>query len=539
MESWANGQIIAVGAVDSNKQIASFSNRAGDTANWFICAPGVNVIGAYYASTNMYAYMSGTSMATPLVAGAAADLKGYWPQLTAAQVASILFQTADHLGTSKVGTPDPVYGWGMLNLGRALQPVGTVMLPAPNGSKLPMTSVVQSTSSASAGVKAAAANGQLDIIGLDKFNRQFHYDAGASMTTTAALSTEQIFGSSDRLMRYSEQVLDAQGSRLAIASQESVWAYKLGAMAEYDSRKVAENALVGAGLVKNYTDGSQLAFGTGGTNLFFGLQGVQSEDMPALTLSAFNNAFLALVPSSTSLGMGMPVAERVQLKIGFMTSAMAGASYSQLGMTGPSISANAALAEITRDFDGGMLGLQIGQVRESGAWLGSTSGEAFAVGSDASTTVVTIESALRLGHGFAIAGYYSEGFTRGMSGAATSLVSEVTGVQSQAFGVGLIKADSFGVGDRFSLSLSQPLRATSGSMNIAAPSDVTSGGAVVYDHRAIALGAPARELLTEVTYYTPVSHDAGVAVSYIARHNPGNTVGPDENVVGVRYTLRF
>lgn len=30
-EAWANGQVIAVGAVDSNSVIASFSNRAGDT----------------------------------------------------------------------------------------------------------------------------------------------------------------------------------------------------------------------------------------------------------------------------------------------------------------------------------------------------------------------------------------------------------------------------------------------------------------------------------------------------------------------------
>ena len=48
VQSWANGAqargaVIAVGAVDANNRIADFSNRAGDTAQWFLVAPGVEV----------------------------------------------------------------------------------------------------------------------------------------------------------------------------------------------------------------------------------------------------------------------------------------------------------------------------------------------------------------------------------------------------------------------------------------------------------------------------------------------------------------
>ncbi len=46
-DAWANGTIIAVGAVDANKKLASFSNKAGDTANFYLVAPGVNIISTY------------------------------------------------------------------------------------------------------------------------------------------------------------------------------------------------------------------------------------------------------------------------------------------------------------------------------------------------------------------------------------------------------------------------------------------------------------------------------------------------------------
>jgi len=62
---------IAVGATGSNDVIASFSNY-GATLKVF--APGQSVHSAYIGSTTAYASLSGTSMATPLVAGSLALL---------------------------------------------------------------------------------------------------------------------------------------------------------------------------------------------------------------------------------------------------------------------------------------------------------------------------------------------------------------------------------------------------------------------------------------------------------------------------------
>ncbi|MEW6493893.1 MAG: S8 family serine peptidase, partial [Cyanobacteriota bacterium] len=87
---------IAAGAVDNTNKMASFSNRAGTTLLDYIVAPGVNV----YSTTpgNTYSYYSGTSMATPHVAGVAALLLSANPNLTAAEVENILIKTANPTG---------------------------------------------------------------------------------------------------------------------------------------------------------------------------------------------------------------------------------------------------------------------------------------------------------------------------------------------------------------------------------------------------------------------------------------------------------
>jgi subtilisin family serine protease len=106
--------VIACGAVDSDGNIASFSSQ-GPTADGRIkpevCALGVSTYCAGVNSTSAYRYEDGTSLATPLVAGAAACVLQAHPDWTPQQVREALMMTA-----SDPENPDNQYGWGIIDV---------------------------------------------------------------------------------------------------------------------------------------------------------------------------------------------------------------------------------------------------------------------------------------------------------------------------------------------------------------------------------------------------------------------------------------
>lgn len=101
--------VLSVGAVDSGKNLASFSNH--DTSLGVV-APGVGIMSTILGK--QYAKFSGTSMAAPYVSGVAALVWSKHPEFTADQVKARLLDTAEKLG-------DPsVFGHGLVNPQKAL-----------------------------------------------------------------------------------------------------------------------------------------------------------------------------------------------------------------------------------------------------------------------------------------------------------------------------------------------------------------------------------------------------------------------------------
>ena len=88
-----------------------------------VAAPGETVYSAASASSspNKYFHFSGTSFATPYVAGAAALLREAHPSMNPGSVKNLLIQTADRglVGFSSGATWDPAYGAGEISVGAA------------------------------------------------------------------------------------------------------------------------------------------------------------------------------------------------------------------------------------------------------------------------------------------------------------------------------------------------------------------------------------------------------------------------------------
>jgi len=127
---------ISCAAVDNADVLASFSScgpSCWEDAPWYwdypfrpgsgilkpdIAAPGVSITSCSYSSNNGYSSgWSGTSMATPILAGVAALLLSKNPNLTVAQVDSIMQFTALDLGTAG---KDTMYGAGRVRAKRAI-----------------------------------------------------------------------------------------------------------------------------------------------------------------------------------------------------------------------------------------------------------------------------------------------------------------------------------------------------------------------------------------------------------------------------------
>jgi len=110
---YALPNVISVAATDYNDQLATFSNYGPQSVH--LAAPGLQIYST--VSGGGYDYKSGTSMATPYVAGAVALLLSRNPNLKVSEIRQLLFNSVDTVA----GLSGKCLTGGRLNLRRLLQ----------------------------------------------------------------------------------------------------------------------------------------------------------------------------------------------------------------------------------------------------------------------------------------------------------------------------------------------------------------------------------------------------------------------------------
>ena len=110
--SYNASNIIAVAASDQDDKLASFSNYGKNSVD--VAAPGTNILSTY--PDNQYAYLQGTSMATPYVTGMVALIKAYSADTTVNEMVELVKNSVD----TKSDLTNKVASNGRVNVNNAL-----------------------------------------------------------------------------------------------------------------------------------------------------------------------------------------------------------------------------------------------------------------------------------------------------------------------------------------------------------------------------------------------------------------------------------
>ncbi|MGH9847891.1 MAG: S8 family serine peptidase, partial [Blastocatellia bacterium] len=117
--SYTLPSIVAVASSGPTDRRSSFSNYGGASVD--LAAPGQDILSTYPGEG--YEYSSGTSMATPHVAGVAALLMAAKPEASVGEIIRVLKETARH-PEGTILRPDNRWGYGLIRPAEALHALG-------------------------------------------------------------------------------------------------------------------------------------------------------------------------------------------------------------------------------------------------------------------------------------------------------------------------------------------------------------------------------------------------------------------------------
>ena len=512
-----NGNVIIAGSVDSSNVLSDFANRAGSEASWYLSALGARLCCAYDGSApkitvqngqNFVTVVSGTSFSAPQISGAVALLRQAFPNLTAVQAVDLLLRSARDLGTAG---NDATYGRGLLDVGKAFAPQGTMSLantlvPLPTGDTTGITSPAMGDAAQSAVLSAVILDSYARAYRID-LGSQFRSAPGEARLGAALLSPAESVtaGGGNLSLGFSVE----RGGRLA-----SPWSGQLRL-----SRSDAEVARVmAARIAARIAPRTSVAFGfaQGADGLVAQVQGHSEPAFFVARAAASDFGFtrsgetaMALRQQFGQVGLTLS-AERGDAVSGAM-SQIVGVKRQRDGVTRFGLSADRLLGDIEAVLSASWLS-------EDRTVLGARLHDAFG-GRGADTLFFDASAVWPFAPGWRLGGAWRQGFTRARAGGRVAGGSRLA---SNAWSLDLARGDVFASGDSLALRISQPLRVQSGGLNLDLP--------VAYSYATLAatsaislvnLSPKGREITGELAWRGTLWRGAAAAGLFY-RRNPGH-----------------
>jgi hypothetical protein len=514
----ALGRALAVGATDQNNLIASFSNRAGpgNVRNFYLVAPGVDIITSGLdpdnpADRNTLFRVSGTSFSSPYVAGALALLLEAFPNLEAEEAVALLIDTAQDLGDVGV---DNTFGAGLVDLEAAFAPVGATTTSFKGQRvKIDLTDLLNAQRGAF-GDWAEKGGAFVDLVFQDKYRRNFNAGYVGEVRALAR--------GAGLLQSYADRQDDRRSSgvfNIDGFGTKGFANYSFNEDLDWRDHTLDSNLL---GLAEQRTFSSDLEVNMHFGALHFGAgRGYSAPHSGSLGPSFTTNGGTAsLVGEPNWVYGGFDISKNVTL--GIVTN------------SGDNGTLNAFNLE--RRFGRHALVGEIGFIAEKDRFFGANLLSRFGENDGADTTYYALNW-----QGPVFGKWFGEGrveLAQGKFDAPEFItVNEEPLSSSWAFS---LRRSMFGRGT-FNLSVSQPLRAETGSVTLGVPVNFdTKTSQISYEDRILALTPSGRELDIKGSFYMPLDYGFSLATWAQYVRNPQHfATAKDEQIGWVSLRGRF
>lgn len=155
----------------------------------------------------------------------------------------------------------------------------------------------------------------------------------------------------------------------------------------------------------------------------------------------------------------------------------------------------------------------------------------------AENAALSLSGTYRLGMNWGVAGQYAAGYSDGIVRWADGATHRLGSQRTDVIALGLFKNETLLRGDRLSLSVGQPVRASTTSAD--RPYELYDFSASLRTD-SMSMRPTAREMFAELNYYAPLSGSMGLGLSLVNRTRANlDSSGPYERILSIRFSSSF